>query len=216
MMGFNNLALLLDEVMKQMQQQMAKSQPGSGNCEKPGGSGAKPSLEQLRKMQEQMGKDMEGGKKPGKKGEDGDGGLGGSKAKQIAKQAAQQAAIRRKIQGMADELSGGKSGSAKKLQEIADDMEKIEEDLVNKRPLPEIKKRQQEVLTRLLEAEKADLERELDKEREAKSAKSQRTLVNEQREEYLREKLRESEIIKSYPSGLKPYYKNKTDTYFEP
>jgi hypothetical protein len=215
MMGFNNLALLLDEVLKQMQMQMAKSQPGSGNCEKPGGSGSKPSLEQLRKMQEQMGKDMEGGKKPGKKGEDGQG-MGGSKAKQIAKQAAQQAAIRRKIQGMAEELSGGKSGSAKKLQEIAEEMEKIEEDLVNKRPLPEIKKRQQEVLTRLLEAEKADLERELDKERESKSAKNQRTLVNEQREEYLRKKLRESEILKSYPTGLKPYYKNKTDIYFEP
>jgi hypothetical protein len=215
MMGFNNLALLLDEVLKQMQMQMAQSQPGSGNCEKPGGSGSKPSLEQLRKMQEQMGKDMEGGKKPGKKGEDGQG-MGGSKAKQLAKQAAQQAAIRRKIQGMAEELGGGKTGSSKKLQEIADEMEKIEEDLVNKRPIPEIKKRQQEVLTRLLEAEKADLERELDKERESKSAKNQRTLVNEQREEYLQKKLRESEILKSYPTGLKPYYKNKTDTYFEP
>ncbi len=215
MMGFNNLALLLDEVLKQMQMQMAKSQPGSGNCEKPGGSGAKPSLEQLRKMQEQMGKDMEGGKKPGKKGEDGQG-MGGTKAKQIAQQAAQQAAIRRKIQGMAEELSGGKNGSAKKLKEIAEEMEKIEEDLVNKRPMPEIKKRQQDIITRLLEAEKADLERELDKERESKSAKNQRTIVNEQREEYLKKKLRESEILKSYPTGLKPYYKNKTDIYFEP
>ena len=216
MMGFNNLALLLDEVLKQLQMQMAQSKPGQGNCEKPGGSGAKPSLEQLRKMQEQMGKDMEGGKKPGKKGEDGEGGMGkGEGAKQLAQQAAQQAAIRKKIQQMADELKGGKPGSSKTLNDIADEMEKIEEDLVNKRPTPEILKRQRDVLTRLLEAEKADLERELDKERESKSAKNQRNLSKEQRDKYLEQKRQELEILKSYPAGLKPYYKEKTDQYFE-
>lgn len=216
MMGFNNLALLLDEVLKQLQMQMAQSKPGQGNCEKPGGSGAKPSLEQLRKMQEQMGKDMEGGKKPGKKGEDGEGGMGkGEGAKKLAQQAAQQAAIRKKIQQMADELKGGKSGSSKTLNDIADEMEKIEEDLVNKRPTPEILKRQRDVLTRLLEAEKADLERELDKERESKTAKNQRNLSKEQRDKYLEIKRQELEILKSYPAGLKPYYKEKTDQYFE-
>ena len=39
MTSFNNLALLLDEALQQMQQQQAQKQPGSGNCEKPGGSG---------------------------------------------------------------------------------------------------------------------------------------------------------------------------------
>ena len=43
MTSFNNLALLLDEALQQMQQQQAQKQPGSGNCEKPGGSGS-PSL----------------------------------------------------------------------------------------------------------------------------------------------------------------------------
>ena len=37
MTSFNNLALLLDEALQQMQQQQAQKQPGSGNCEKPGG-----------------------------------------------------------------------------------------------------------------------------------------------------------------------------------
>lgn len=217
MMGFNNLALLLDEVLQQMQKQMAQSKPGSSNCEKPGGSGAMPSLSELRKMQEKMGQDMEGGKKPGKKGKDGEGGMGGSsgEAKRLAKQAAQQAAIRKQIRQMADEFKDGKTGNGKKLNDIAEEMEKIEEDLVNKRPTPEILKRQQDIITRLLEAEKADLERELDKERESKTAINQNSLTKEQREKYLEQKRKEIEIIKSYPAGLKPYYKEKTDQYFE-
>ena len=37
MTSYNNLALMLDEVMQQMQQQMAQSMPGSQMCQKPGG-----------------------------------------------------------------------------------------------------------------------------------------------------------------------------------
>jgi hypothetical protein len=39
MTGYNNLALMLNESLQQMQQQMQNSQPGSGSCDKPGGKG---------------------------------------------------------------------------------------------------------------------------------------------------------------------------------
>ncbi len=47
MTALNNLALLLDEALQQMQQQMASMMPGQGNCQKPGGSGQKPSASDI-------------------------------------------------------------------------------------------------------------------------------------------------------------------------
>ena len=68
MTSANNLALMLDESLQKMQQQMAQSKPGSGSCNKPGGKGMKESQsmqkqlnEQLKKMQQEM---KEGGKTP--------------------------------------------------------------------------------------------------------------------------------------------------------
>ena len=57
MTSFNNLALLLDEALQQMQQQMSCEKPGQGNCEKPGGKGKpKPSSGDLKKMQQGLSK----------------------------------------------------------------------------------------------------------------------------------------------------------------
>jgi hypothetical protein len=50
-------------------------------------------------------------------------------------------------------------------------MDKIETDLVNKRLTKEMLKRQQQILTRLLEHEKAEREREQDEQRQAESAR---------------------------------------------
>ena len=72
MTSINNLALILDDVQKQMQNSM----PGTGQCNKPGGSGKKPSPD-MKKMREKMKSQLEemkklinkgdkpGGKKPG-------------------------------------------------------------------------------------------------------------------------------------------------------
>ena len=56
MTGVNNLALMLSEALNQMQQQMQKipAKEGSGSCKKPGGKGQKPSMANMRQMQEQI------------------------------------------------------------------------------------------------------------------------------------------------------------------
>ena len=64
----------------------------------------------------------------------------------------------------------GKSGNAE-LKRIADNMEKTETDLVNKRISQETLNRQEEILTRLLEAEKAEREREQDEKRQSTESK---------------------------------------------
>jgi hypothetical protein len=93
-------------------------------------------------------------------------------------------------------------------------MEKTETDLVNKILNNETLKRQQEILTRLLESEKAEKQRELDEKRESNEGKIQNYSNPNQFLEYNKLKSKEVELLKTVPPSLKPYYKNKVNEYF--
>lgn len=68
----------------------------------------------------------------------------GGENEQLSKLAAQQEALRRELQKMAGQMDkDGKSGNAE-LKRIADNMEKAETDLVNKRISQETLNRQEE------------------------------------------------------------------------
>ena len=57
MTSVNNLALMLSDVMKQMESNMSSnSKSGSASCNKPGGKGKKMSMKPIRGMQEQLNK----------------------------------------------------------------------------------------------------------------------------------------------------------------
>ncbi len=222
MTSYNNLALLLDEALKQMQMAMANQMPGKGNCEKPGGQGKNPSSGKMGKMQEEMGKKLEemmkqmekgqqqGGNKPGFKPGMGNQGM----SKEIAKMAAEQAAIRREVERMAQELNQKGKGEGKGLQDIAQEMEEMEKDLVNQEITRESLKRQEDIMIRLLESEKAMREREYDDRRESNSPGEYEPSNPENYLEYKRQKSREVELLRTVPADLKPYYRDKVNDYF--
>lgn len=215
MTSLNNLALLLDEALQQMQMQMANQMPGTGNCQKPGGSGSKPSPSSIKKMQDAMGKKIEQmekmlGKNKGKSGS----GSQGNMSKELAKMAAEQAAIRKEVERLSQELNKDGSGSGKQLSELAKEMEEIEKDIVNKNITPETIRRQQDILIRLLESERAEREREQDERRESREASDYSLSNPGEFFEYNRRKQREIELLKTMPPALKPYYKNKVNEYF--
>ena len=171
----------------------------------------------MNKQMESMKKGMNpGGKKPGDK----PGGMSaGNKgmSKQLAKMAAQQEALRNMAREYESQLkkegeAGGKgSGSdMKKLQEL---MEQTETDLVNKMITQETLMRQQEILTKLLEAEKA--EREQEQRRESQEAKSEDYGNPEIFFEYIRRKNNETELLRTVPPNLSPFYRDKVDEYFK-
>ena len=218
MTSYNNLALLLDESLQQMQMQMANQMPGKGNCENPGGMGKGKAGDKMSKLQEQMGqkleemkKAMEEGKQPGGR-KPGMGNQGMSK--EIAQMAAEQAAIRREIEKMAQKLNEQGKGEGKGLQDIAEKMEENEKDLVNEDITRETIRRQQDILTRLLESEKAEREREYDNKRESNSPNSYEKSNPEEYLEYNRRKAREVELLRTVPPDLKPYYKDRVNDYF--
>ena len=93
-------------------------------------------------------------------------------------------------------------------------MEKNEEDLVNKNINIETLKRQQDILTRLLESEKAERERDQDNKRESHENKMEDFGNQKQFLEYKRKKEKEVELLKTVPPALTPYYKQKVNQYF--
>jgi hypothetical protein len=234
MTSYNNLALMLNESLQQMQQQMQNSKPGGGSCNKPGGKGQpKPGqgmsnqdMKQMLKQQlEQMKKGQgEGGKKPGEKpgekeggnqpgGKDGQGGMGLGN-KEIAKMAAEQAAIRKRLEQLRNELNKGGKGEGNKLNPLIKELEEQERDLVNKRLDNNMIKRQQDILTRLLESENAQRERGLDEKRESKSGKNENNGNLIRFEEYNKEKLKQIELLRSVDPAYRKYYKDRANEYF--
>lgn len=227
MTSLNNLALLLDEALQQMMQQMnAQSKPGSGSCnkpgKKPGGQGGqgmarmKAQQQALQKQLEEMRKAMEQGRKPGEKpGQQNPGGMGlPGISQQLAQMAAQQAAIRKEMQRIAQELNKDGSGAGNELNKLAQQMEQQERDIVNKNITPETLRRQQDILVRLLEHEKAERERELDQKRTSNEGRDRPHPDPAARFFQERAKAREAELIRTLPPGLKPYYRDRVNAYF--
>ena len=212
MMHTNELGLLLSEIINQMQQNM----PGSGQCNKPGGENKKPgkglpeNAEQLKKQIEAMKKFMKGkkdGKTPGESG---------SSFEQLGRMAAQQAAIKKQLQEMAQELNKDGSGKGNGLKDLIKKIEKTELEIINNEVSLSSIKRQEEIKVKLLELDRANKEQEEEEKREAKESfqdykKNNSVLF----EKYLQIKKGETELLKTIPPNLKPYYKNKVNEYFK-
>jgi hypothetical protein len=221
MTSINNLALMLNESLSQMQAQAKSKKPGNGSCNKPGGNGQKPSIGSMRKMQEQLNKQIQklkegmekNGNKPGQKPGDKPGMAGTGMSQELAKLAAQQAAIRQELQKMADQINKDGKGAGG-LSKLADKMEETETDLVNKLLSQETINRQQEILTRLLESEKAEKEREMDEKRQSNEAKNENFSNPNEFLEYNSLKQKETELLKTVPPSLNPFFKTKVNQYF--
>lgn len=231
MTSINNLALLLDEALQQMQQQMSMQMPGMGMCENPGGGSPQPTgLPSLQQMQESLNKQLQqlqeqiekgkNGNTPG--GEDGklpfpigeNGQTPGGFSEQLSKAAATQAEIREQLEKLADEMNNDGTGLGNQLKEIAKQMEEIEEDILNGNITPELLMRQQDILVRLLESEKAQREQDFKDERESNEFKDENYSNPDAYFEYNIRKQREIELLKTVPPSLMPYYKNKVNQYY--
>lgn len=214
----------------------SSSKPGEG---KPSMQSMKQMQEQLNKQLEELKKALEkgqkpGGEKPGNKPGDkpggnkpggqkpgGQGGMGtqgqGNQgmpglSEQLAKAAAQQEALRRQMQQMLDKIK--KDGGSSPGGNIAEMMEQTETDIVNRRITQETMKRQQDIITKLLESDKAEREREQDEKRKSNEAKNQNLSNPKQFIEYKRLKEKELELLNTVPPSLTPYYKEKVNNYF--
>ncbi|HXH18115.1 MAG TPA: DUF4175 family protein [Chitinophagales bacterium] len=209
MTGFNNLALMLSETLQQMQQQMASQMPGSQMCQKKGKGMPTPKLSQLQQQLNDQITQMQESLKKGPQGNKGKGGM----SKELAEQAARQAAIREALKKLNQEENS--DGSLGDLEKLMEEMNKTETELYNKQYTEEMKKRQQEILTRLLDVEQSIREREQDEKRESKTADEIARQTPPSLEEYLRQREAEIQLYKTVPPALKPFYRQLIENYFK-
>nr|WP_320020492.1 DUF4175 family protein [uncultured Draconibacterium sp.] len=157
----NNLALLLNESLEQLEKQMANAQPGDQQCENPGGMGSgmenlKESSESIKQQLQKMIEQMKNGNSQG-----------------LSKQMGQSLMQHEMMQQMLrDLMNNGQVGSQAQetLKQIDQMLEENRRELINKSINAETIARQNLITTRLLEAEKAETEREFEDKRESESA----------------------------------------------
>jgi hypothetical protein len=205
MTHINNLTVMLKDALEQMQQQQQQQQSGSKSCKKPGQGKPKPGS--MGKMQKELNdqiSQLKGGKKPGQQ-----------MSKELAQLAQKQAAMRRALAELEKSLQQGKEKSGG-LNDVKSMMEKTERDLLNKKLTPETIQRQQQILSRLLESEKALMEREQDQRREAEKPKSaERTTLPAELNDLLRKTQSQKEQLLRGNPKLTEEYQNAFDRYIE-
>ncbi|MFY0626202.1 MAG: hypothetical protein JXR07_07910 [Reichenbachiella sp.] len=203
MTSINNLALLLDDILQQMMQQMADAM----GAPQDGKKGKKQPTPALSELQQQLNNKIEGLKKSGKSGRE--------LSQQLSELAAEQELLRQKLQKMEGQLGEQDENAKKGLSEAIKKMEQSETDLIYKRINRQTINRQKEILTRMLDAEKAMQERELDKKRQGEEAQETQKNIPPALEEYLKAKSKELELLNSIPLKMSPYYKQEVNKYFK-
>lgn len=204
----NNLALFLSEVIKQLQQQMASSMPGDQNCQKPGNNPNPSSMNSsMKSMQQSLQKQLEKMMEMMKLGQNGQGMPG-----EMGKALSQQEKMQNMLQQMMNQGNVG-SDAYETLKQAEQLLNKVREDIVRNNISNQTINRQKEILTRLLEAENAENEREIDDKRKSNTAEEQRVsetakyFDNNLSNDNFKEKIIKQKLV------LKKYYQNKYQNY---
>lgn len=200
MTSINNLALMLNDHFEMMMQMMQNASPSMSKSKK-----KQKGQKNLSEMQMKLNQQMEEIRKSGKTGR--------QLSEELARMAAEQERIRRALQEMQEKLK--QEGGQPFGNDLPGKMEQTELDLVNKQLTEQTIRRQQDIMTRLLESEKSMREQELDEERKGETAKDYEKEIPKAFEDYLRLREKEVELLKTVPPKLYPYYKNEVNEYFK-
>ncbi len=212
--SLNNLALMLSESIKQMQQQMMQAQSqqsqGSKSCNKPGQSN--PGQSGMEKMmQRQMGiQEKMLGLQQKMQGQKPQNGENGDIAKDLVKLAKEQELIRKELQDMTKDMEGDQK---KQLNDIIKKMEENEQDILNKTISSQTIKRNEDIKVKMMDSEKAMRNQDQDDKRKSNEGEDKKDNNNKLVEDYFKQKSQELEIIRSIPPVMRPYYKSKVSQY---
>lgn len=208
MTSANNLGLLLGEIVKRLKANMER---GEGeDCEgqkQSGGEGVgmgemMDSQESFKSQLEKMIEELK--KNNGKQS--------GSSNTELGKMIARMDIMKKMLKDLMNENGMGQAAK-KKLNEVRELMKKVENDLIDKNVNENTLLRQEQILSRLIEAEKAEREREIEEKRESReslienfSNPGESLEYKEIRKEYL-------DIFKKEGIKLKRYYNKRYKDY---
>lgn len=215
MMSMNNLALMLSESLNNMNESMMES---SGSCSKPKNSKkpskGKQSMKNMKDLQEQLGKQLEQMRKEMQQQQKDGKPLPQSMSEEFARMAAEQEMLRESMKQMLDEMKKNGMLGDDGLKEIMQDMEKLEEDLVNKRITNQTINRNKEIISRMLKAQNAQEEREKEEKRKSEEFKGTYEKRKIDEIEYQENLKKQQEFLKMNSIEFQPFYKEKINEYF--
>jgi hypothetical protein len=213
MKNMNDLAVMLSEALDQKQKECNSScnKPGSKACKKPGKSGSgkagKVPKDKIAEGQKALEKGMQQVLDKMRNG-------GQGSSQEFAEMAAKQAKLRKMLQDLENEKKETGGGS-KQTQELIEEMNNMEKQLVNKKLTNEMLKRQQEITTRLLEADRSDRERDQDEKRKSETGTNIVRKLPPSLEEYIKARQAETEWFKQVSPDLQPFYKKLVEQYYQ-
>jgi len=200
----NNLALFLSEALENIKKM--QNSEGDGDCEKPGGKGSKPGMQKLKDSQSSIKDQLQQMIDQMKKGELGK--MGKSIGQTIAQQEVMQQMIREMLNG-----SSVGTKAQEQLKAIDQLLEQSRKDLINRNISTELINRQNMILSKLLDAEKSEIERDFEDKRESKTAIDIQKGNPEDYFEYKNVLKNENEKIKRNNYKLRSFYDQKYNQF---
>jgi hypothetical protein len=199
--------------MAQMNSAIRQMQQSMQNMQSQGSSGGM-SYQQFMQQMQQMG-DAQGqinqqtqGMQPG--------GMSLGQQAAMARLAAQQRQVRKSMEQLATE-AGGMSEVLGSLDNIADDMKKVEQDFANKQITRDTINRQNRILSRMLDAQKSVNQREFSRERKAETGKSYTTTSPDALPDDLGERNNQlqQDLLRAKKEGYSRDYLQLIEDYFK-
>ncbi len=203
MTNLNELALLLSELMQNMQNQMSGM----------GGMSMQQMMQQLQQMAGQQGQineqiqqflnDMQGSR------------LGQDMQERLRQMSAQQDALRQQLEEMGEKSNGAADKLLGDLDQIARQMQETIKEMQARQIDQKTYERQQQILTRLLDAQRSMRERGREQKREGKTGEDfQRSSPADLSPSERAERLRR-ELLRALEAGYAPDYEELIKRYFE-
>ena len=208
--SMNNLALMLAESLEEMENSMM----GSGSCSsqnKPQKGQQSKGMQSMKQMQEQLGQQL---KQLQQQMQQQQNKPSSQQSEELARMAAEQEMIRQGMQQMLDEMKSNGQLGDDGLNQIIKDMEKLEEDIVNKRITNQTLERNRQILSRMLESEKAQQKRDQDEKRKSNEYKGSKFERQVDELFYKQQLKKNQDFLKQNPIQYQPYYKTKINEYY--
>lgn len=208
--SMNNLALMLAESLEEMENSMM----GSGSCSsqnKPQKGQQSKGMQSMKQMQEQLGQQL---KQLQQQMQQQQNMPSSQQSEELARMAAEQEMIRQGMQQMLDEMKSNGQLGDDGLNQIIKDMEKLEEDIVNKRITNQTLERNRQILSRMLESEKAQQKRDQDEKRKSNEYKGSKFERQVDELFYKQQLKKNQDFLKQNPIQYQPYYKTKINEYY--
>ena len=209
--SMNNLALMLAESLEEMENSMM----GSGSCSNPSNKPQKgqqnKGMQSMKQLQEQLGQQL---KQLQQQMQQQQNMPSSQQAEELARMAAEQEMIRQSMQQMLDEMKRNGQLGDDGLNQIIKDMERLEEDIVNKRITNQTLERNRQILSRMLESEKAQQKRDQDEKRKSNEYKGSKFERQVDELFYKQQLKKNQDFLKQNPIQYQPYYKTKINEYY--